>query len=271
MNIEEYISSGILESYVLGTATPEEKTEVEKYAITYPEIKAELEEIEKAMNEYAAEHSVTPPSYLKNKILASIAEAGDSSATKETIVRNIRQVPRPSASSFSYWSVAATFLFLVSAGFAIYFGTRATKLENDMENLSTLNNHLWDSIKSISSNYQQMENDMAILKDPMYKIVELKGLKPAPDAKAMVCWCPTDKKVYIEVDRLPAAPNGMQYQLWAIVDGKPVSEGMLGPGAGLHRMLDVENAQAFAVTLEKQGGSPTPKGDMYVLGSINNS
>ncbi len=67
---------------------------------------------------------------------------------------------------------------------------------------------------------------------------------------------PLRKKVYIEVDKLPTAPQGMQYQLWAIVDGKPVSEGMLGPGGGLHRMIDVDNAQAFAVTLEKQGGKP---------------
>ena len=89
------------------------------------------------------------------------------------------------------------------------------------------NTALSDSIKAISSNLAQMQNDMAILKDPMYKIVELKGLKAAPEAKAMVCWCPTDKKVYVEIDKLPSAPQGMQYQLWAIVDGKPVSEGML--------------------------------------------
>ena len=65
MNIQEYISSGILESYVLGATTPEERKEVEKYSAMYPEIKLELEEIEKAMNNYATQHSVTPPSHLK--------------------------------------------------------------------------------------------------------------------------------------------------------------------------------------------------------------
>jgi anti-sigma-K factor RskA len=114
-----------------------------------------------------------------------------------------------------------------------------------------------------------MQNDMAILKDPMYKIVNLKGLKPSPDARAMVCWCPTDKSVYVEIEKLPTPPKGMQYQLWAIVDGKPVSEGMLTMGSGLHRMTDVENAQAFAITLEKTGGSPTPNMDaMYVMGTV---
>ncbi len=270
MNTEEYIASGILESYVLGNTTPEENAEVEKYATTYPEIKRELEAIEIAINKYATQHSVTPPSHLKEKILGSISVENKTIQTnRESIVRNIQPTQPRDDSSFSYWSVAATILFLVSAGFAIYFYTRVNKLDGYLDNLTKINTSLGDSIKSISSNYHQMENDLAILKDPTYKIVELKGLKPAPDAKAMVCWSPGEKKVYIEVDKLPAVPKGMQYQLWAIVDGKPVSEGMLGPGSGLHRMIDVENAQAFAITLEKEGGSPTPTMDaMYVMGTV---
>ena len=89
-----------------------------------------------------------------------------------------------------------------------------------------------------------------------------------PNDLAIVYWNSDTKDVMLNVQALPSAPANMQYQLWAIVDGKPVSEGMLTMGAGLHRMSDVENAQAFAVTLEKAGGSPTPKGDMYVMGTI---
>jgi anti-sigma-K factor RskA len=268
MNIREYISSGILESYVLGTASPEEIKEVEKYASMYPEIKAEFEEIEKAMNGYSTEHSVEPPSYLKNKILAKISgETGGALASDETITRPLYQ-QAPQRADFFYWSVAATFLLLVSTGFAIYFALRINRQDIYIDNMAKANNVLCDSIRAISSNITQMQNDMAILKDPMYKIVDLKGQKAAPDAKAMVCWCPMDKKVYVEIDKLPPAPQGMQYQLWAIVDGKPISEGMLTAGTGLHPMKDVDNAQAFAVTLEKQGGSPEPKGDMYAMGTI---
>jgi len=43
---------------------------------------------------------------------------------------------------------------------------------------------------------------------------------------------------------------------------------MLTMGNGLHAMKDVDNAQAFAITLEKEGGNPTPKGEMYVMGTI---
>ena len=268
MNINEYISSGILESYVLDVATPEERKEVEKYASMYPEIKSELEEIEKAMNTYVTQHSVEPPSYLKEKILSKISGQTNASApVNEPKIRMLNQTTS-SVSSYSYWSMAASFLLIVSAAFAVYFGVRSTHLNDSVKQMAQTNTALSDSIKAIASNLSQMQNDMAILKDPMNKIVELKGLKVAPESKAMVCWRPTDKKVYIEIENLPSAPQGMQYQLWAIVDGKPVSEGMLTAGNGFHPMKDVDNAQAFAITLEKEGGSPTPKGDMYVMGTI---
>lgn len=268
MNTGEYISSGILESYVLGVANLEERKEVEKYASIYPEIKQELDAIEKAMNNYATEHSIEPPSYLKEKIFAKIAdETTKTSSVNEPIALKLNEDRKP-ASAFSYWSIAASFLFLISAGFAIYFGLKSGRLDTSINEIAKTNTALSDSIKAISSTVAQMQNDMAILKDPTYKMVELKGLKVAPDSKAMVCWRPTDKKVYVEIDKLPSAPPGMQYQLWAIVDGKPVSEGMLTAGNGLHPMKDVDNARAFAITLEKEGGSPTPKGDMYVMGTI---
>jgi len=265
MNTLEYISSGILESYVLGSTTAEETKEVEKYAAMYPDIKSEVEEIEKIIFTYATEHSTPPPSYLKGRILKKIQSETN---TTRSDIKVLNQTSESRKSNFSFWSIAASFLVLLSAGFTIYFGTINSKLDNSLTTMTKANAALLDSIRSISSSLSQMQNDLAILKDPMYKIVELKGLKTAPEAKAMVCWCPADKKVYVEIDKLPPAPQGMQYQLWAIVDGKPVSEGMLAMGNGLHAMKDVDNAQAFAVTLEKQGGSPTPKGEMYVMGTI---
>jgi anti-sigma-K factor RskA len=36
----------------------------------------------------------------------------------------------------------------------------------------------------------------------------------------------------------------------------------------LIKAQNVEKAQAFAITLEKKGGNPTPQGQMIVLGSL---
>lgn len=269
MNIQEYISSGILESYVLGSVSPEEKREVEKYVESYPIIREEIEAIEKALYCYAANHSVTPPASIKEKTFAKFEAVNANASIEESGKVRLLYKKQPKGISAPYLSIAATIVLLVSVGSAIYFGIKSNKLNNSLNNVNKVNKVLLDSIRLISSNMSQKDSDLAILKDPMYKIVELKGLKATPEAKAMVCWCPMDKKVYVEIDKLPQAPEGMQYQLWAIVDGKPISEGMLTSGNGLHPMKNVDKAQGFEVTLEKVGGSLSPEGETYAVGTIN--
>ena len=51
IDVKEYIASGILELYVAGELSPEENLEVQHYAIQYPEIRKEIEEIEQAILE----------------------------------------------------------------------------------------------------------------------------------------------------------------------------------------------------------------------------
>ena len=77
-------------------------------------------------------------------------------------------------------------------------------------------------------------------------------------------------EVFIDPSNLPDVPKGMQYQLWAIVDGKPVDGGLIKSDNKSHiqKMKSFGRAEAFAVTLETEGGNPTPKGNMYVMGKI---
>lgn len=51
------------------------------------------------------------------------------------------------------------------------------------------------------------------------------------------------------------------YQVWHMEDGKPTSVGLLGRGPGLLYVDGIEGAEAYAVTIEPDGGSPRPTGD----------
>ena len=53
MDLKEYISSGILELFAAGALTESEVREVEAMAEKYPEVKAELEQIQNALNSYS--------------------------------------------------------------------------------------------------------------------------------------------------------------------------------------------------------------------------
>ena len=61
MNIKEYISSGIVQSYVLDQADEAERAEFEKLSAQYPELVAERKAFEDALEKFALQHAVVPP------------------------------------------------------------------------------------------------------------------------------------------------------------------------------------------------------------------
>lgn len=268
MNLQEFIESGILESYVTGSATAEERAEVERMAQQHPEVRAELASIEEALEAYAMRHSVRPPEKLKAQIMAQIN--GPVSKKEEPKVIALEERPR-----LNYWVGVAAAAVIA----AMYMGMQFLELEltiDDWEEKYTAMSDDYRKEKEMRIAYQQQAEEsktaLAVLMGPTSKMVCLMGKEKSPDALAHVYWNTRNKEVYLEVNKLPAAPAGMQYQLWAIKDGKPVDAGMIVLTADslqdLHKMKAIDEAQAFAITLEKEGGSPTPQGDMYVLGQI---
>ena len=92
----------------------------------------------------------------------------------------------------------------------------------------------------------------------------------APDTsrhyKARVYWNKYTHNSYIDVLSLPSPEEGKQFQLWALVDGKPVDAGVFTSGEqSVQRVKDISSAQAWAVTLEPKGGSISPTMDELFL------
>ncbi len=54
------------------------------------------------------------------------------------------------------------------------------------------------------------------------------------------------------------------YQVWRMHEGTPTSVGLLGRGPGVLYVDGIEDADAFAVTVEPTGGSPKPTSDPIV-------
>src|SRR6185312_7594930 len=71
-NIDSFILSGILETYVLGMASAEEVKQVEEMSYTYKEGKKKIEEISETLKAYAESYSKAPNSTIKPMIMASI-------------------------------------------------------------------------------------------------------------------------------------------------------------------------------------------------------
>lgn len=120
--------------------------------------------------------------------------------------------------------------------------------------------------------------------EQIYALTRTKGTRTVPLAAttpeggdfAIAYWNANQKMLILDPVALPRPPRGQQYQLWAIVDAKPLSLGLLpltteGPGTKALALEDINftQADAFAITLEPAGGSPTPTLEaLKVMGKI---
>lgn len=120
----------------------------------------------------------------------------------------------------------------------------------------------------------QLKTQISVMKNPEVKQVMMKGLPLMPEALATIYWNPKTREVFINANVLPTNLTDAQgLQLWAIVDGKPVDLGMVPTQTSLEslvQMKNVENASAFAITIEGKNGSPTPTMEkMIVMGAAS--
>lgn len=272
-DIQAYIESGILELYVLGDVTPQEKAEVEAMAAKHPAIKAELEGIEKSMELYAKANEIEPDEALRDRILNSLpvnTEDGKTSTQEKEKNTTAKVIPfgSPRQSNFyKYAFVACLALLIVSTIALIGVFNKLKASQNLITSLTNQNQH-------IARTVHLMDGELKIFQDPSFRIVKLSGTAKSPNSKLMVAFSPTKKKVMIDMAmaNMPVNDKDHQYQLWALVGGKPVDLGVFDADTtskGMKEMKEIASADAFAVTLEKRGGSIAPTLDeMMVLGKF---
>lgn len=269
MDIQAYIASGILETYVLGELPAVEAQEVEANAATHPQVAEALHEAELALEGFAMQTAIAPPAGLKAGILdvlpeeqAPVAESAKPASQKNKV--------RP---MYAPWAIAASLgLALLSSLAAVIFFLRWQEAEEVLAGMQQQNFQLAQNVKTLEHQTDDLQYELAVLANPAYRQVQLNGLDPAPKAQAVVYWNTATSEVFLNPGSLPTPPEDKQYQLWAIVDGQPVDMGVFDTLSDqvFQKMNTAGQASAFAVTLEPRGGSKSPTLEqMYVMGEAS--
>ena len=283
MNIAEYISSGIVESYVLGLADQEERAEFERMCAAHAEVRRAREQFEIALEKQMLINAMPPSKNVRSKIFAEIEieneKQGFATASSSTYDQEDKVIqPRGALASMKwqrYVAAASIALLLISTALNFYLFRQYKTYSSRYAALVAQQTELARNNNAMSTQLDSYENALAMLRNPDMAIIKMPGtnVPTSPDSNsvATVYWNTKSKDVYLLVNNLPQPPSDRQYQLWAIVDGKPVDAGVfdLQISPGLMRMKNMPRAQVFAVTLEKRGGSASPEGPMYVLGKVS--
>lgn len=264
MDIKAYIESGIIESYVLGMATPEEEAELQQLSLLYPEVRAAVSDGEKWLRDVSDQYAEETPDNLKTALLANL------NPEFRTEVQVSPVFPSSRVHLFKYAAAVALLLLAISGLLNIYLYNRYKKASHDIARLQSAQDMILADNRVYQTKMTSLYRDMQIITAPGTLRVTLSGVADRKDNQVTLYWNTHTKDVYLTVNKLPAPPAGKQYQLWALVDGKPVSAGLLDNHCKeICSAMPVQQAQAFAITLENAGGSATPTLEqMFVLGNV---
>lgn len=279
MNIDNYISSGAIESYVLGLATAQEAAEVQQLSLQYPEIKQAIANFEASLEAAAFANAIKPAASNKEKLMFALQDEfaepiiDSNEAIASVIVDATSAEPQQETAvvrkmnPLRFVAAASIILLVISGGLNVYYYSTTNELNKQVIALLNKNNTLIADNKSIQVKFN---SSLEALSDTNIIKVPMKGAPGKETNLATVYWDSKTKDVYLYANNLPKAPSDKQYQLWALVDGKPVDAGMLSADCnGVCRISNINKAQAFAITLEKKGGSPTPDlTQLQVIGNV---
>lgn len=255
MDLSCIISSGDLELYVLGMLPADEAEKITRLAELFPEIEAEITRITDTLKDVADSRDTAPSPALRNKVMHSLGEL----KKQESIEGVAPVVPmiQPAKKRSSWMAAASVVALLAAVGFMYMYKTQMNQ-QAEIGKMQASLDQLRGNLQQQQVRISQDSLLMAMYDNEAIRKIKLKGLPGGADADVQLFWNKETMDVFVTQMRLPQTPSGKQYQLWAIVDGKPVDAGVLSSGLAMQKMKAFPRAEAFAITLEKAGGSPTP-------------
>jgi len=247
MDIQSFIQSGLLETYVLGQCTADERAIVERIAAEQPSVQAELAAIEQALESYALATAVSPPPALKERIMDTIDQQGQ-----------MPSIPPPagkprSASNLPYQALALGFALL-----AAFFWYRQKEIRSENAPVQQSRDSLQRQLFACGERSEQLRQIATFLRDPDTKAVKM------TDGKEYAIYMYHNvirAETNLDLSGLGVPDPGKYYQIWAIVAGKPLSLGMVNKNAlaSWQKVDFPKDAEAFAISAENNpNGNPTP-------------
>jgi anti-sigma-K factor RskA len=258
--------------YVLGSLSAEERRSLESHlAEGCSRCEAEIRRLGAGASVMAA--SVPPlraPRALRDRVLDAVRSEPIPGAARPAGVRPplpLRAAGRQRVPVATWaWAAAATVIAVVG----VLQWRTAVRLERSLA----------DARGQLAQLQRQLEDEKHWASLPDAPSAVVVRLDPTPDGSPQlsgrVMLDPATRRAVVAFSNV-TAPEGKDYQLWAISKSGPSSLGLVradSTGRAVIRLPDVGDTStlaAFAVSLEQKGGAPTPNapaGPVVMVGKI---
>ncbi len=243
--ITTFLNSGLLEKYLIGDTNFMETEEVETYITKYPEVQNAYNTLQHNLEIVAKANAVEAPKHVLNAVLDELDDAPVVALNQNT-----------SNKKWYKLSIAASIAALIFAGTSYIFYTQNQKLN---EEIDVVVDEVFDLRSDIEMNNKKLDatiQQFKQLNDPeTYKYI-MQGNDRARDLRTVAYINPKKKTSMIDVVSLPQLPEEQCYQIWAELQDKMVSLGILTEtDRQLKRIPFAENATKLNITIEPKGGN----------------
>lgn len=249
MTSKEIRESGLLELYALNEITDVNRKIVETAIAKDPDLLAELQQIDRALFNFAEANGVEPSSSLKDEILENVR----SNVSKDIPSNKMEQkVPeRRRSRSGSSW-----LLLSLLVGSMLFIGYQFNSIQGYQAQLqSTLAD--CDSLATVQS--QNMEQLMAI-QDPSNNFYAFTATEKFSSTDIILLSNTSSEKNFLKIDNLPEITANQSFQLWSLKpDQDPIPLTVFVGEKGAIIPLDFEEGTStYAITIEQKGGALVP-------------
>ncbi len=249
---------------MLGELSKEERISVEQNLVTYPELKAALDRVEEAQELFLMRTAIKPRPDLRTKVLEAVKVNGE-------LPKIVSFYPSPSVTFWKFAAAASIAIAFISSYLAYSYHTNWKQSQSELSGLIAQNQRIAQDYNQVNQRLDNMENELKLMDNPSFQRVVMKGTANAPESLASVYWNESSSEVYLKIRSMKELSRGNQYQLWAIIDGKPVDVGVFDANlVGVVKMKGIpKGAVTFAVTIEPRGGKSSPTLEtMQVAGQV---
>ena len=243
--INTFLNSGLLEKYLLGVTSSVETDQVETYIAKYPEVQNAYNTLQFNLEVVAKSNAVEAPKSILNNILDELDEAP---VVKMNTAKKSRK--------WYKFSVAASVAALLFAGTSAHFYNQNQKLHSDTLIVDEEINDLRGDIAENNKMLDNVMRQLLKLNNPETEKYIISGNERAKDLKTVAYINPKEKTSMIDVVSLPQLPEEQCYQIWAELQGKMVSLGILSEADRQLKTLPyTQDALALKITIEPKGGN----------------
>jgi len=253
----------LLPFYALDALTDEERELVETYLREHPEARQQLDEMGKAVSAlpYGAA-PVEPAARTKEALMARVAVDPRSRALKQ------EQAPRPREmrwiNIFQAFGLGAATVAIL---WAVVLNIQLSQMKNQVALLN-------EALVAQSNSLQEINARLAQTPVAETVTISLKGTDIQPQAQGQLIADPNKNSAVLVIDGLDQLEPGKTYQVWLIDGGEPISAGLLSLDSNGQAVLIVTSEltigefNALGISVEPEGGSQQPTGDIVVLSDL---